>query len=530
MSPLPAQFVPWFLETYDGPVVHIARDGLSVTVKAANATAQPYLQDRAWLAHLPDSGRQTLRHKTRAEDLVVEWQMLPLGPSEALLLGRDQTLESSLTLALADSRTRFKDLLALSADSVWETDRGGRFSYISTQGFLGWPADMVVGKRPHELGLTPPDALATPFLAQKIVREARIWLPSQTGELRCLAVSAHPLVSDDGAWCGARGLCRDVTQEQQAATDFAAVRTRERLVDHIVRILRDGLSPELELSAAARALAHALSGAGVVIYRRVADTWEVAAHYGEDIPAAAPVLCEATLNRGDTLPLTGAGHDWLVCRTQYQRKVNGAVAAWRASGKPWSHDDVHLMDAVAAQFGTVWAQVNFQEELSAKADRDGLTGLLNQRAFKEQMQARFERVNQKDGLAVLVNLDLDNFKTINDHLGHPKGDEVLQGVGQVLKDAVRAGDLVGRVGGDEFVLWLDRTDLAGAQQVSERILAGIRALADKLPELPKRLGASIGLAPVRAGDTLAALITRADTTMYDAKHSGKGRIVVAEAP
>lgn len=321
-----------------------------------------------------------------------------------------------------------------------------------------------------------------------------------------------------------------MTQEQQAATDFAAVRTRERLVDHIVHILRDGLSPELELPAAARALAHALSGAGVVIYRRVADAWDVAAHYGEAIPAAATVLCEATLNRGDTLPLTGAGHDWLVCRTQYQRKVNGAVAVWRTGGKPWSHDDVHLMDAVAAQFGTVWAQVGFQEELSAKADRDGLTGLLNQRAFKEQMQERFDRVSQNDGRAVLVNLDLDNFKTINDHLGHPKGDEVLQGVGQVLKDAVRAGDLVGRVGGDEFVLWLDRTDLAGAQQVSERVLAGIRAIADKLPELPKRLGASIGLAPVCAGDTLAGLITRADTTMYDAKHHGKGRIVVAQSP
>ncbi len=430
------------------------------------------------------------------------------------------TLLPALTQALADSRARFKDFLMLSGDELWEIDRAGRFSYISERGLLGWSAAELVGHRPHEFGLTAVDSLTTPFLAQQPVQHAQLWLRDRQNTLRCLDVSALPQRDAEGGWSGTRGICRDITALQEQASALAAARTRERIVSHILRVVRDGLSPEREFEAAARALTHAVSAAGCVVLRRVGEEWQEVARFGDQVPEAARVLCEATLQRGDALSLSGGGHEWLACRTQHHRAVNGAIAVWRLPREgAWSSDEQRLIEAVAEQLGIVWAQVRSQEALIARADRDGLTGLLNQRAFAETASARLAR---GQGGAVLVNIDLDNFKTINDHLGHKTGDDVLKRAAVVLEGAVRAGDIVARVGGDEFLLWLERTDISGAQVVAARIQEGLAEIAASLPELPKKLGASIGLAPTHAEDTLTSLMQRADATMYKAKRSGKG--------
>lgn len=514
----------WLLHGYAGPVLCL-QNGV---VMRKNDKAEAFLREQDWLTELPRQGNTTLRHKDGQGERVVQWQVLSAPDGVMVVLGRDLTLESNLTLALANSRTRLKDLLSLSAEIVWETDRGGRFCLISSDGFLGWATDDVIGKRPHELAFTSSDKLATPFLTQKAVSEAKLWLPDKDGQMHCLSISALPLFDDDGAWTGARGLCRDVTAEQEQAVALAAARLRERLTSHITRIVRDDLSPEREFASAARSLAHALSAEGCAVYRFVDDRWQLVSSFGADVPTSATVLAQATLNRGDALMLSGGGHEWLVCRCQYQRKVNGALAVWRAPMHgAWQAEEAHLIEAVAAQVGLVWAQIGIQESLSDRALKDGLTGLLNQRAFSEEMAERFARAHTSHTAAVLMNIDLDNFKTVNDHLGHQAGDDVLKAVAQVLKDCTRPGDVVGRVGGDEFVLWLDRITADDAVTVGNRIIAGISKIADALGALPKTLSASIGVAPIEAGDTVASLSKRADATMYQAKHSGKGRVTVS---
>jgi diguanylate cyclase (GGDEF)-like protein/PAS domain S-box-containing protein len=522
----PIANLDWFLQGYAGPVFCL--QGGLVTHK--NDNAEVFLQEQGWLTELPKQGSITLRHEGELGERVVQWQILSAPEGMVLVLGRDLTLESNLTLALANSRTRLKDLLGLSAETVWETDRGGRFCLISSDGFLGWATDEVIGKRPHELSFTSSDKLATPFLTQKAVSEAKLWLPDKGGEMHCLSISALPLFDEDGAWTGARGLCRDVTTEQEQAVALAAARLRERLTSHITRIVRDDLSPEREFASAARSLAHALSAEGCAVYRFAEDRWQLVSSFGADVPSSATVLAQATLNRGDALMLSGGGHEWLVCRCQHQRKVNGALAVWRAPEQgAWQAEEAHLIEAVAAQIGLVWAQIGIQESLSDRALKDGLTGLLNQRAFSEEMAERFARAQSSHTAAVLMNIDLDNFKTVNDHLGHQAGDDVLKAVAQVLKDCTRPGDVVGRVGGDEFVLWLDRITADEAVTVGNRIIAGISRIAEALGILPKTLSASIGVAPVEVGDSAASLSKRADATMYQAKHSGKGRVTVAGA-
>lgn len=427
----------------------------------------------------------------------------------------------------ADHLARHKDFVFLTTETLWETDKDGRFSFISQKGLLGRTENEIIGKRPHELGLCPSDTPTTPFLAQEPVHEAEIWAHDKNGHLRCLIVSALPRESHEG-WQGARGTCRDVTEIEIRDTALANARMKDRIVGHIVRILRDDLSPEREFEAAAKALTLTLDADGCVIYRRNDEGWDAIAHYGEALPAAMTVLSNAIMNRGDATQITSKGVEWMVSRTQVHRKVNGAVAAWRQPReKPWTADDVSLIEAVANQVGMTWAQLEKTETLAERAERDPLTGLLNQRAFAEQVSERLSHGNQGHG-AALVALDLDYFKAVNDHLGHQQGDAVLRQVSAVIEKAVRGGDITGRTGGDEFLLWLERTDRTGAEAAAKRILEGIGTIADSLPKLPQRLGISIGIALVRQGDTLADLIRRADATMYKAKHGGKGRVEVVE--
>lgn len=494
----------------------------------ANSAAEVLLADKTWWpqVHQWVLKPATPRIAIKTGEQIFEWQSTPLPGAAYLLLGRDATLEHNLTLALADSRTRFKDLLDLSSDYVWETDRAGRFAFVAGKGLLGWSAEEVTGKRPHELGMLSTDDLTTPFFTQIPVQDAQLWIRDKNGELRCLNISAMPRFEKDGAWLGARGLCHDITDQMKAAARLAGARLRERIIGHITRMISDGLAEEREFGAVVRAVTHAMSAEGAAIYRRDDNKWELVAGYGQSLPSSALILCEATLNRGDALQLNSEGHEWLVCRTQYRRNVNGAVMIWREpSHEKWDDEEIRLIEAVAEQLGGVWAQLRAQEEWQEKAERDGLTGLYNQRAFADQVQERLARSGGAG--AVLVNIDLDNFKTINDHLGHAVGDDVLKKVGAILESCIRGGDIAGRVGGDEFLLWLERTNEDGAKQVAQRVLTNIDKLAGTLATLPKKLGASIGIAPVHKGESFASLIKRADATMYKAKHSGKGHAEMA---
>lgn len=512
-------------------VAHHAAPALvctNIAVLEANPPAQALLADKSIWPHLQEwlargSGNLVLQ----AGEQTCEFTSTRLGEMLWLVEVRDATLEHNLTLALADSRARYKDLLDLSSDYVWETDRAGRFAFVASKGLLGYSAEEATGKRPHELGLLPADDLTTPFFTQKPVQDAQLWIKDRSGEPRCLSISAMPRFDATGAWVGARGLCRDITDQLNAGAQLAGARLRERLVGHIIRIMRDGLSEAREFGAVVRALTHALSAEGAAIYRRHETDWALVSNYGQTPPNSTLVLCEATLNRGNALQMSSEGHEWLICRTQNQRHVNGAVMIWRNPFiSEWREEETSLVEAVADQLGVIWAQITAQEEWQEKAERDGLTGLYNQRAFAEHVS---ERLGKHGGAgAVLMNIDLDNFKTVNDHLGHAAGDDVLKKAAAIFEASVRGGDIVGRVGGDEFLLWLERTDEAGAQAVAQRILAEISKLADALPGLPKRISASIGIAPVHANDTFAKLIKRADATMYKAKHSGKGRAEIAQ--
>jgi diguanylate cyclase (GGDEF)-like protein len=159
------------------------------------------------------------------------------------------------------------------------------------------------------------------------------------------------------------------------------------------------------------------------------------------------------------------------------------------------------------------------EELALK---DPLTGTVNRRAFNERLRFEAERGLRMNSPLVLVMLDLDHFKTVNDDYGHETGDRVLVAIADTLIKAVRPYDLVARIGGEEIALLLPGTDLERGVEVAERLR---REVAERVIDgYPKRITASFGVALLPPGGNPERLMSRADAALYRAKDGGRDRV------
>ena len=163
-----------------------------------------------------------------------------------------------------------------------------------------------------------------------------------------------------------------------------------------------------------------------------------------------------------------------------------------------------------------------EAQLTRQAFHDALTGLPNRALFTDRVSHALKRRGRQHRGVVVLFVDLDDFKAINDSLGHQAGDRVLQEVGERLRTTVRPGDTVARLGGDEFAFLLeDVSDPADAEEVADRVAISLGApLAVGGVEVALR--ASVGIAVAEDSDTAADLLRDADTAMYTAKARGGG--------
>lgn len=173
--------------------------------------------------------------------------------------------------------------------------------------------------------------------------------------------------------------------------------------------------------------------------------------------------------------------------------------------------------------------VELEQRILALARIDYLTGLLNRRAFMEQLENEVHRVKRnKQDLSLMI-LDLDHFKNINDSFGHHAGDLVLQQTAHLISSVCRPYDFIGRYGGEEYIMCLPETNIEQAIRVTERIRA---AIANKKTFIPDRMQyvmitASFGVSTLNYEKTesLDMLINRADSALYQAKESGRNCVV-----
>jgi diguanylate cyclase (GGDEF)-like protein len=166
-----------------------------------------------------------------------------------------------------------------------------------------------------------------------------------------------------------------------------------------------------------------------------------------------------------------------------------------------------------------------QHELAMVASQDSLTTCLNRGAFVTLVDAYLSQVNaQQPVTGALLMVDADRFKSINDRFGHPAGDHALQMIATTIKSCVRSVDLVGRVGGEEFGVFLPRAEQRHANSIAERIRTEVQKIAFMPRGRPEQLSVSIGGAFFEERVSFEVLFAAADTQLYDAKRRGRNRV------
>lgn len=181
--------------------------------------------------------------------------------------------------------------------------------------------------------------------------------------------------------------------------------------------------------------------------------------------------------------------------------------------------------------------INKNQELTQALDRiqelairDELTGTYNRRHLLDVLANQKALADRRPDYAfTLCYVDLDFFKRVNDRFGHSTGDQVLVNFGKIANDALREVDCVARIGGEEFVLVLGGTTEDGAMVVAERIRAALHELEVSAIEPHYRITASMGVTQYRASESVEVTMERADRALYDAKHTGRNRVLIAEA-
>jgi len=164
-------------------------------------------------------------------------------------------------------------------------------------------------------------------------------------------------------------------------------------------------------------------------------------------------------------------------------------------------------------------------ELELLSVTDRLTGLGNRYKLDERLADELARSRRHGTAFVLIMLDIDHFKAVNDTYGHQAGDEVLAGIATLLRRHSRTSDVLGRWGGEEFLLLCPETDESGAISLAEQLRAAIEAA--RFPALG-RVTASFGVAAWRPADDGKALLRRADEALYRAKEKGRNRVEAGE--
>jgi diguanylate cyclase (GGDEF)-like protein/PAS domain S-box-containing protein len=298
-----------------------------------------------------------------------------------------------------------------------------------------------------------------------------------------------------------------------AVRQLAALRENERLLDELgrhERRFRSLIQQSADIITVTRAdssVAYVSPGIGSALgFKPEEFVDRTHPLHPDDAPAAHAALSALRERPGDTI--------------RFETRMQHADGSWR-----WLEvTSTNLLEdpsvgGIVHNARDITESRGFRESLRHRASHDALTELANRSAFGERLQ---EALAQRDeSLAVLL-IDLDDFKIVNDTLGHDVGDGVLVAVASRLRRCVRPDDTVARLGGDEFAVLLRNVEANRATEIAERIGAGLgRPIITHGHTL--LVQASIGIAPAGCDDAAEGLLRHADIAMYEAKARGKAR-------
>jgi len=233
-----------------------------------------------------------------------------------------------------------------------------------------------------------------------------------------------------------------------------------------------------------------------------------------------------SLRRGDNEP---ASNSWLLYPIVSKNRVLG-VAHWtRPSSAPFTQDDAAQLEGLVPHVGVAVESLRSRNKMREQAATDGLTGLYNRAKISELLKDEMRRSARYNRPLSILMLDLDGFKSFNDAYGHPKGDDMLRGVANLLREGVRTVDSVGRYGGEEFIIVMPETHKDDAFLLAERIRFSIEQRAFVVisgEEIHRTISAGVASYP-EDGLNPHELIVRADEALYRAKNAGRNCVIWA---
>jgi diguanylate cyclase (GGDEF)-like protein/PAS domain S-box-containing protein len=433
---------------------------------------------------------------------------------------------------------RYRDFAKVSSDLRWETDARGRFTDLN--GILAQLFKLRVGQRWRTQFPAAPDlvVLKAAITACHPFRNLELSIQlSPRQPPRWVRINGIPLIDESGQLRGYRGTALDITPHWQA---------REALRTHVVRLEREVVTIIRELRLANQELVDRERHLRILVNAAPVGIAEL------DLEGHCrylnPVGCALT----DCAEQAAWGRHffdfvhpdsrdyvkfaWDINRASSQ--VHWIEFRLRGSGRWVSAYWAHLFEAVQQPlsgsvliFSDVTETRRKDQQLRVQAHYDSLTELPNRILFRERLEQTLRRAKRERQNVALLWIDLDDFKELNDRLGHAAGDELLQQVAVRLRNRLRDSDTVARMGGDEFAAILPAvTDLAAATRVAEALLVRL-AEPFTLTSGVLSVSASIGLAlyPLHSKDA-EALAQSAEAAMAAAKQAGKNQVALWQPP
>src|SRR3954447_18070489 len=453
---------------------------------------------------LPDSREQVLQsHATRLAALAIE---------------RNLAEE-----ALRASEAKFRGLFEGVIEGVYQSTRDGRLVSVNRAmvEMLGYDSAEEMYALPSSVMLywSAPDRadFVKRVDTDGEVRSMEVILRRRDGSAVVALENSRGVRDGSGRIVGYEGTVSDITERKRAEQAMFAERDRALVT---LQSIGDAV---ISTDAAANIdylnpVAERLTGWTIEDARGL-PIGDVLQLIDESTRRPVAYSLERVLSAGEiSLP---SDHNVLVTR-------RGEELAIQETATPIRNRDGGVVGAVIV-FGDVTKERRLKRALSYQASHDALTGLINRREFDTRLETAVTAAQRGDGEFVLLYVDLDQFKVVNDTCGHSAGDRLLRDITSLLQTRVRASDTIARLGGDEFGILLERFSIEQAERVADSIRQAIHSYRFLWGANSLSVGATIGVVRIARDTTsAAAVLSAADIACYAAKDGGRNRVQVYE--